>query len=132
MRGGRGGAASTPERPLPPPPALAAAPAGPTVPPFVNPLPFLSLNPPPLPQNPTKVLDKYFGNVCELDLIFNFHKARARVRRGGGLEEGRVVRRFMRRLYTTAGKGDSWESAHICLSPRPFPPPPETLTPLKP
>jgi len=20
-------------------------------------------------------LDKYFGNVCELDLIFNFHKA---------------------------------------------------------
>ncbi|GFH17859.1 AP complex subunit sigma, partial [Haematococcus lacustris] len=21
------------------------------------------------------VLDKYFGNVCELDLIFNFHKA---------------------------------------------------------
>jgi hypothetical protein len=26
-----------------------------------------------------EVLDKYFGNVCELDLIFNFHKAR----RGG-------------------------------------------------
>lgn len=24
-----------------------------------------------------EVLDKYFGNVCELDLIFNFHKARA-------------------------------------------------------
>ena len=23
-----------------------------------------------------EVLDKYFGNVCELDLIFNFHKAR--------------------------------------------------------
>lgn len=22
-----------------------------------------------------EVLDKYFGNVCELDLIFNFHKA---------------------------------------------------------
>ena len=21
-----------------------------------------------------EVLDKYFGNVCELDLIFNFHK----------------------------------------------------------
>lgn len=21
------------------------------------------------------MLDKYFGNVCELDLIFNFHKA---------------------------------------------------------
>lgn len=20
------------------------------------------------------ILDKYFGNVCELDLIFNFHK----------------------------------------------------------
>lgn len=26
-----------------------------------------------------EVLDKYFGNVCELDLIFNFHKARCRV-----------------------------------------------------
>lgn len=24
-----------------------------------------------------EVLDKYFGNVCELDLIFNFHKVRA-------------------------------------------------------
>ena len=23
-----------------------------------------------------EVLDRYFGNVCELDLIFNFHKAR--------------------------------------------------------
>ncbi len=22
-----------------------------------------------------EVLDRYFGNVCELDLIFNFHKA---------------------------------------------------------
>lgn len=22
-----------------------------------------------------ETLDKYFGNVCELDLIFNFHKA---------------------------------------------------------
>ena len=22
-----------------------------------------------------EVLDKYFGSVCELDLIFNFHKA---------------------------------------------------------
>ena len=21
------------------------------------------------------MLDRYFGNVCELDLIFNFHKA---------------------------------------------------------
>jgi len=21
-------------------------------------------------------LDKYFGNVCELDIIFNFHKVR--------------------------------------------------------
>lgn len=25
-----------------------------------------------------EVLDKYFGNVCELDLIFNFHKVRHR------------------------------------------------------
>ena len=22
-----------------------------------------------------ELLDKYFGNVCELDIIFNFHKA---------------------------------------------------------
>lgn len=22
-----------------------------------------------------EVLDRYFGNVCELDIIFNFHKA---------------------------------------------------------
>ena len=22
-----------------------------------------------------EILDKYFGNVCELDIIFNFHKA---------------------------------------------------------
>jgi AP-1 complex subunit sigma 1/2 len=22
-----------------------------------------------------EILDRYFGNVCELDLIFNFHKA---------------------------------------------------------
>jgi AP-1 complex subunit sigma 1/2 len=25
-------------------------------------------------QTFVEVLDKYFGNVCELDLIFNFHK----------------------------------------------------------
>ena len=22
-----------------------------------------------------EILDRYFGNVCELDIIFNFHKA---------------------------------------------------------
>jgi len=26
-----------------------------------------------------EVLDRYFGNVCELDLIFNFHKAYAEI-----------------------------------------------------
>ncbi len=26
-----------------------------------------------------EVLDRYFGNVCELDLIFNFHKVRVRL-----------------------------------------------------
>ncbi len=32
-----------------------------------------------------EVLDRYFGNVCELDLIFNFQKAYAvRHGRGGG------------------------------------------------
>jgi hypothetical protein len=25
-------------------------------------------------QTFVEILDKYFGNVCELDLIFNFHK----------------------------------------------------------
>ena len=25
-------------------------------------------------SSPAQVLDRYFGNVCELDLIFNFHK----------------------------------------------------------
>ena len=28
-----------------------------------------------------EILDRYFGNVCELDIIFNFHK----VGREGGL-----------------------------------------------
>lgn len=27
------------------------------------------------PSPRAQVLDRYFGNVCELDLIFNFHKA---------------------------------------------------------
>jgi len=27
-----------------------------------------------LMQSFVEILDKYFGNVCELDLIFNFHK----------------------------------------------------------
>ena len=26
-------------------------------------------------HNYVEILDKYFGNVCELDIIFNFHKA---------------------------------------------------------
>jgi AP-1 complex subunit sigma 1/2 len=26
-------------------------------------------------QHYVEILDKYFGNVCELDLVFNFHKA---------------------------------------------------------
>ena len=47
-----------------------------------------------------EVLDKYFGNVCELDLIFNFHKAYYildEVLLGGELQEsskkliGRVI-----------------------------------------
>ena len=41
-----------------------------------------------------EVLDKYFGNVCELDLIFNFHKVRWRGvcfgGRGEGVWRGRV------------------------------------------
>ena len=47
-----------------------------------------------------EVLDRYFGNVCELDLIFNFHKAYYvldEVLLGGELQEsskkliGRIV-----------------------------------------
>ena len=42
-----------------------------------------------------EVLDAYFGNVCELDLVFNFHKVRRRgtrrtritTDRGGGVAE---------------------------------------------
>ncbi len=30
----------------------------------------------PVSPCPSQILDKYFGNVCELDLIFNFHKVR--------------------------------------------------------
>lgn len=37
-----------------------------------------------------EILDRYFGNVCELDIIFNFHKVRwlvdcmhARMHEGG-------------------------------------------------
>lgn len=34
-----------------------------------------------------EVLDKYFGNVCELDIIFNFHKVRAGERRARDIPE---------------------------------------------
>ena len=36
-----------------------------------------------------EILDRYFGNVCELDIIFNFHKVTAEKhsqdRKGGGM-----------------------------------------------
>lgn len=31
-----------------------------------------------------EVLDSFFGNVCELDLVFNFYKVRGRGPQGGG------------------------------------------------
>ena len=31
-----------------------------------------------------EVLDRYFGNVCELDIIFNFHKAINLINTGRG------------------------------------------------
>jgi hypothetical protein len=34
-----------------------------------------------LMQTFVEILDKYFGNVCELDLIFNFHKVLPPLRR---------------------------------------------------
>lgn len=36
-----------------------------------------------------EVLDSFFGNVCELDLVFNFYKVRGE---GGVCETGRRVR----------------------------------------
>lgn len=44
-----------------------------------------------------EVLDSFFGNVCELDLVFNFYKVSAQGcdREGGHLANLRVVR-FMR------------------------------------
>ncbi|KAI4192208.1 MAG: hypothetical protein LQ346_004412, partial [Caloplaca aetnensis] len=42
-----------------------------------------------------EVLDSFFGNVCELDLVFNFYKVRECVSaagaQGGGREEKRTV-----------------------------------------
>ena len=52
--------------------AAAAAAAAPSHPTRARARPPPPLTPPPLPS---QVLDRYFGNVCELDLIFNFHKA---------------------------------------------------------
>jgi hypothetical protein len=39
-----------------------------------------------------EMLDRYFGNVCELDLVFNFHKVRAprRLVGGGGVRQART------------------------------------------
>jgi AP-2 complex subunit sigma-1 len=34
-----------------------------------------------------EVLDAFFGNVCELDLVFNFYKVRCRGRRGRDVAE---------------------------------------------
>lgn len=44
-----------------------------------------------------EVLDRYFGNVCELDIIFNFHKAYYILDElfiGGELQVGRKKRCF--------------------------------------
>lgn len=54
----------------PPPPCLALArPSG--APPSADDNELLTLE---VIHQFVEVLDKYFGNVCELDLIFNFHK----------------------------------------------------------
>jgi hypothetical protein len=36
-----------------------------------------------------EILDRYFGNVCELDIIFNFHK----VKMEGGADRGAKANR---------------------------------------
>lgn len=35
-----------------------------------------------------EVLDSFFGNVCELDLVFNFYKVRFDISLGGGEGNG--------------------------------------------
>ena len=66
-----------------------------------------------------EILDRYFGNVCELDLIFNFHKAyyildellcsgscddEARLARGGARESHARGRERARRRRTARVK----------------------------
>ena len=39
------------------------------------------------PLCPSQILDHYFGNVCELDLVFGFHKVGGRLRSRQGCAE---------------------------------------------
>lgn len=51
-----------------------------------------------------EILDHYFSNVCELDLVFNFHKVGARgAERGGGAGRQGVA---VRVSVVGAGHGD--------------------------
>jgi AP-1 complex subunit sigma 1/2 len=59
-----------------------------------------------------EILDKYFGNVCELDLIFNFHKAHYIVDElliSGELQETskRVILKAMRAQDALMNEADS-------------------------
>ena len=54
------------------PPARAARASSPRPP--THPAPRPPPPPPLLPHHSHQILDHYFGNVCELDLVFGFHK----------------------------------------------------------
>lgn len=43
-------------------------------------------------HNFVEMLDKHFGNVCELDLVFNFYKVGAARREEGGADERKRLR----------------------------------------
>ena len=54
-----------------------------------------------------EILDRYFGNVCELDLIFNFHKvgrtSSARKHPAGPLSQGTTTTMFCCALQIWTG-----------------------------
>lgn len=63
-----------------------------------------------------EVLDKYFGNVCELDLIFNFHKAYYildEVLLGGELQESskKTILRYIQTHESLAEESESQASS---------------------
>lgn len=52
-----------------------------------------------------EILDQYFGNVCELDLIFNFHKVDAIV--GEMIVGGEIVETSKKKILDQLRKFDT-------------------------